>query len=148
MNEAVAVCVVEGGADLVRNSLHISQRKLPLDLEAIPQRASRNERRYIIELPVGLARIDEWHDVRMREPGGDADLAQKSLGADRRSEFRTQNLYRDLTFVLFLFGEMDYCHPAAAELALDRVAVEQGVGHRRGRPGHACHFRSESMISR
>ena len=45
------------------------------------------------------------------------------LGAQAHREFRPQHLDGHLPVQLEILGEIDDCHPAAAELALDSVAV-------------------------
>ena len=83
----------------------------------------------------------------MHQPGGDPDLTQKALGAERASELRVQHLERDRAVVLEVVREVDRGHPAAAELALEAITVSemcpeclqgghehQDTGKRRGRP--------------
>ena len=61
--------------------------------------------------------------------GGDGlDLAEEPLGADDRGELRAQHLDRDLAVVLEVVREIDGGHAAGAELALDAIAIGQGVG--------------------
>ena len=68
-------------------------------------------------------------DVRMREPGGRARLAQESLarlGGAR--EVRRQHLDGDVAVELHVAREVDDAHAAAAELALEGVlAGERGL---------------------
>ena len=60
--------------------------------------------------------------MRVLEPCGELDLAAEALGAERRGEIGVQHLERDRTVVLRVLREVDRGHPAAPELALDRVA--------------------------
>ena len=76
----------------------------------------------------------------MLEPSGGFDLAEKPLRAECSREIRPQDLYCDLAMVPQVVGEIDGRHPPAAELTLDRVAVDEGslqsgeeIGH--GLPG-------------
>ena len=64
----------------------------------------------------------ERKDVGMAEPGGDLDLAQEALGAERGRQLGVEDLERDLAVVPEVLGEVDRGHPAAAELALERIA--------------------------
>ncbi len=76
----------------------------------------------------------------MLEVGGGLDLLHEPLGAKDRREFGPQYLDRHLALVLEVLGEVDGGRPAAAEFALDGVAVGEGgfeaielcVGHGRG----------------
>ena len=60
------------------------------------------------------------------QAGGGLDLALEALGAEGRAQLGPQDLQRDPAVVLQVFGEVDRGHPAAAELALDPVALGQG----------------------
>jgi len=62
----------------------------------------------------------------MLEVGGDLDLAEKPLLAERGGQFGAQDFYRDLAVVLQVLGKVDGGHPAGTELALDGVAVGKG----------------------
>jgi hypothetical protein len=59
----------------------------------------------------------------MVQPGGGFDLAKKPLRAQAGGELGLQNLDRDLAMVFPVLREVDDRHPAAAEFALDRIAV-------------------------
>ena len=61
----------------------------------------------------------------MLEPGGHADLAQEALGAERGGELGVEHLERDRAVVLEVVREIDRGHAAAAELALEHVAVTE-----------------------
>ena len=73
----------------------------------------------------------------MGELGGDLDLAEESLGAERGGQIGTENLERDSAVVLEVVGEIHHGHPAPTQFPLDDVAVGEGgrkplqqVGHR------------------
>ena len=59
----------------------------------------------------------------MLETGGDLDLLEEPLRSDDRRELGMQHFHRDLAVMACVGREVDGRHPAAAELALDRVAV-------------------------
>ena len=63
----------------------------------------------------------------MLQPGGEADLALEAVGAERGGELGEEDLERDGAVVAEVVGEVDDGHAAAAELALDGVAVGEGV---------------------
>ena len=75
----------------------------------------------------------------MLEPGGEADLALEALGAERGGELGEQDLEGDGPVVAEVVGQVDDGHAAAAELALEGVAVGEGVAqavrHAHGLPG-------------
>ena len=62
----------------------------------------------------------------MLEPGGELDLAEEALGAERGGELGMEHLERDRAVVPEVLGQVDGGHAAAAELALDAVAVGEG----------------------
>ena len=62
----------------------------------------------------------------MLEPGGEPDLALEPLGAERGGELRVQHLERDRAVVPEVVREVDRRHAAAAELALEPIAVGEG----------------------
>src|SRR3954452_21245139 len=61
----------------------------------------------------------------MLEAGGDLDFLEEPLGADHRRELGVEHLDGDLPVVARIRREEDGRHSAAAELALDRIAVGQ-----------------------
>jgi hypothetical protein len=72
----------------------------------------------------------------MLECGGDLDLAQEALGAERGGEVGPENLDGHLALVTHVEREVHGGHATAANLALDLVAAAEGraealelVGH-------------------
>ena len=63
----------------------------------------------------------------MIEPRGQADLAEESVPAKGFRQVRVQDLERHLAIVLEVTRQVYGRHPAAAELALDAVAVGKCV---------------------
>ena len=57
---------------------------------------------------------------------GEPDFPKEALPPQRRGQIRVEDLEGDKTVVLQVTGEIDRRHPAAAELALDRVAAGEG----------------------
>jgi hypothetical protein len=64
----------------------------------------------------------------MLEAGGDLDLPHKALGAERMGQLLVQDLEGDWPIVPEIVRQVDRSHAALAELALDRVAIAEGVG--------------------
>jgi len=58
-----------------------------------------------------------------------------------------QELDGDLAMVLEVLCKVDRCHPAAAELALDRVAVGKGESQSGEKIGHGLAGRFGSLSS-
>lgn len=64
----------------------------------------------------------------MMELGGDLDFAQEAIGANRLGKLGTHHLDGDVAMMAQVFGQIDRCHTATTELALDAVTVrEQGA---------------------
>ncbi len=120
------VGVVERRGDGARDPQRLIERERALALQALAQALALDERHHVVKEAIGLARIDERQDVRVLELRGEADLAQKPLGAEHRGELGPEHLEGDEPVVLEVCGEIDRGHPAAAELALDRVAAREG----------------------
>ena len=57
------------------------------------------------------------------QPGGELDLLFEPLGTEGGGELGVKHLQRDRAVVLEIVGEVHGCHPAAAQLTLDAVAV-------------------------
>jgi hypothetical protein len=65
-------------------------------------------------------------DVRVLQPCGQPDLAPEALRPQGLGQLRVEHLEGDRPLVPQVPGQVDGGHPAAAELALDRVAAGQG----------------------
>jgi hypothetical protein len=77
-------------------------------------------------------------DVGVLQLGRGLDLAVEALSAEQRCDGRVEHLERDPTFVPQVGGEIDGGHAASPELALEGVAVAEGVGERGRDVGHGC----------
>ena len=64
----------------------------------------------------------------MLQTCSDVNLGEKPFGAEYRCELGEENLDRDFSSVAKIFGEVDCCHSALAELALDAVSIGEGGG--------------------
>ena len=87
--------------------------------------------------------------MRVLETGGDLDLAQEPVGAERDCKLGAQDLQGDGAAVSQVLGEVDRRHPTATELVLDRVAPGEG-GLQAGQLIHVegSQARAESIIGR
>jgi len=80
--------------------------------------------------------VVQRQDVGMIQPGGDRDLTQKPVGTEQRRQLGPQHLDRDGAAVLHVVREVHRCHAAAAQLALDPVAVRERNPEAGNRIGH------------
>jgi hypothetical protein len=55
------------------------------------------------------------------------DLVQEAFGTESGCELRVEDFERNRPVVLQVMGKVHRCHAAPAELALDAVAVTQGI---------------------
>jgi hypothetical protein len=62
----------------------------------------------------------------MLQPGGELDLALEALGADRFGDLRMEHLERHRAVMAEVVREVHRGESAAAEFALNAVAVVQG----------------------
>src|SRR6476659_6913977 len=92
VDEPGSVCVIESGADLVGDSQRLGNGQSLLAIELVTQRPTGDVRRDVVEGSLGLARIDEWYDVRMGQPRGNTDFTEKSLRANRGADLVIQHL--------------------------------------------------------
>jgi hypothetical protein len=103
-------------------------RQFPLSHQFLAQTGALDIWHHVIEEAVDLSRVVEGQDMGMLEVGSDGDLAEESLGTKRSREIGSQDLHRHLAVVARIFREVDRCHPARAELALDAVTISEGLG--------------------
>jgi hypothetical protein len=70
----------------------------------------------------------ERQDVGALEVGGDGDVAQESVGAERGRQVGAENRDRCPTVVLPILGYVNRGRPIRAEPTLDSVAIRQDGG--------------------
>src|SRR4029077_20435242 len=81
-----------------------------------------------VEEPLGLAGVEQRHDVGMEQPPGGAGLAQQALLAILdllRSADQADGLDRQPAVDLRVLGEVDLPHGAGAQEAEDAVAADE-----------------------
>ena len=144
VDHALAVGVVQGERHLARDPQGDGHGELALPLEPAAQRFAAQVRHDVVEQAVGHAGIEQRQDVRMGEPGNDADLAQEPLGLDRGGELRMHHLEGDVAVVPEVVREIHGGGAAPAQedwaavgLPLDAIAVGQGCGETFGHRKHA-----------
>ncbi len=136
MDDALPMRVVEGRGDLPGYLQRFVQGELLLALELIAQRLALDVGHDVIEEAFGLPGVVERQNVGVTELRGDPDLAQEPLGPEYRRQLGAQNLHGDRTLVLEVPSEINGGHPAATELALDRVPIGEGGTRAIGLVGH------------
>src|SRR5207245_9789994 len=92
-------------------------------VQPVAERLALDVRHDVVEEAFRLSRIVQRQDVGMTEARGGLDLPEKPLAAEGGRELRRQHLDRHRPIVLQVPGEVDGCHPSAAELALDSIAT-------------------------
>src|SRR5207249_1827373 len=97
----------------------------------LAQRFPLDERHHVVEEAVRLSRIEQREDVGMLQLGSDLDLAEEPLRAQGRGQFRFEDLHGHFALVPQVLGQVHRGHPAAAELALDRVTTRKGRSEER-----------------
>ena len=80
-------------------------------------------RRHLVEKRLRVAQIKERQDMRMQQIGGRLDLGQEAFTTYYGSQFRLQDLERNLPLVTYVLGQVDRSHPAFPKLMLDAVAA-------------------------
>ena len=96
--------------------------------QLVAQRGPRHVGHDVVQETIGLAGVVQGEDVRVLQPGDDLDFPKESLGAERRSQFGTQDLERHFPVVLDIIGQIDRGHASAPQFPLDGVAVLKCVG--------------------
>ena len=125
VNDSVLVRVGERGKHREREAQRLVDRELLLAVESRAKALTVHVRHHVEQQSVSFSRIEERKEVRMLEVCRDADLAQKALDAEHGAELGVEHLQCDRPVVLHVAREIDGGHSAAADLALDRVAVRE-----------------------
>ena len=135
VDDVLPLCVSQRFSHLTGDPHRLGQRELGLPRQPLPQRLPVDEGHGEPEPADGLAGVVHRKDVRVVETGGEPDLPNEPLGAERLRQLGVKDLEGDWTLVPEIAGEVDGGHAAAAELALDRIAGTEGIGelvvHRR-----------------
>jgi hypothetical protein len=130
VNDAPAVGVPERLGHLAHQAHAFPHRERATPPEAVAQALAFHVGHREPEEPAGVARIVDRQDVRVLEPGGEANLALEALRPQRVGQPGMEHLQGDGSVVLEIAGEMDRGHAAAPELTLERIATAQGLRER------------------
>jgi hypothetical protein len=141
MDDAACVRVGERVGDILSDPNRVLERELLLAGDPLAQGVSFDVRHHVVQMAVGLAGIVEREDVRVTELSGDLDLPEEALRPKAGRQFAVQHFDGNRSVVPEISGEVNRGHPPAAELALERVAMAEGVGQSGGRHvGHGQAF--------
>jgi hypothetical protein len=118
--------ILQGERHLAGDLHRRLDRQLDLSPEPVAQRLAPDIG-HGVPGPAGYrAGVEDREDVRMLQPGGEADLAEEPLGAQAGGDLRVEHLEGHRPIVLEVLRQVDRGHPTAAKLALDAVAIGQG----------------------
>ena len=126
MDDALALGVSQRVGHRPGDPQRIRQRELGLAGQAAPERLTLHVGHGEPEPAGRFTGVVNREDVRVVEPGGEPDLPDEPLGAQRVRQLGMENLQGDGAVVPEIAGQVDGGHAAAAELALEHVAVGQG----------------------
>ncbi len=144
VHDALAVGVVERIGGLGGDTCCGGYRQPPFLLEVIAQRLAAHHRHHEEQDSVGVARVVDRQDVRMRQAGGELDLAREALPAQGPGEVGVEHLEGDVALMAQVARQVHGCHAARAEGALNAIAAGEsgsegvqpvGVGDVRGHHG-------------
>src|SRR6266699_856143 len=98
---------------------------ISLAMQTATQRLAFDVRHHVIEQVLGLTRIVQREDVRVVQSSRGGDLTQEALDAEARGELGMKHLDRNRSLVFQIDRQEDRGHPAAADRAVDRVAIRE-----------------------
>jgi hypothetical protein len=127
MDDAAAMRESECIRDLSGEANGFLDRQGPDGAQPVTQGAAFRVGEHKPGQAVGRAGIEERKDVRMGEPGRDADLSKEAIGTDRECEFGVEHLDRNPPIMTEVVGEKDTPTAAATEFVLNPVAAGEGL---------------------
>jgi hypothetical protein len=149
VHHALAVRVGEGVGQLAHEPHHIRDRQPPLPPEPLAQRLALHVGHRVVGQPVHLARGMDRHHVRVLKARRQADLAFEACGRQPGRQLGRQDLHHDVAPERLLARHEHARHPAAAELAPERVRGPEGrlqpLVQRRVRP-RRVHLHARSLL--
>jgi hypothetical protein len=142
MDNAVLVGVVQRPCGFPADLEGHIHRELPLAANPVAEalaldKGHREPQQFRPAVPPSRCPAVQYReDVRVLQPGGEADLALEALRPQRRGQLGMEHLERHRPVVPDVVREVDRRHPAPAQLPLDRVAVLQRFTHTGDGIGH------------
>ena len=128
VHHALLVGRRQGGADGADDGERAGQREGRLAQEQVAEVLALHVRHGEPEEVAHLARVEDPQDVRVLEPARHADLALEPVLADGARELGVQHLEGDVAAGGEVVREVHRRHAALADLALEAIAVLEGVG--------------------
>ena len=126
VHDAAAVRVGQRPCHLAQHARRLRWRQRPAGAEPLAQCLALHVAHDEKNEATRLADAMDRDDVRVREPGRHARLAQEPLPRRRCArEVRGQDLDGDVAIQLHVAREVNHAHAAAAELALEGVLAGQ-----------------------
>ena len=125
VDDVEVVRVGERVGDLAGDRQRLLHRQRADPVELLPERLALDVGHDVVQDAGVLARVVDRQDVGMGQAGGDLDLAEEPLGAEREGDVGPQDLDRDPPPLPQVLGDEDGGHPAASDLAVDDVAAAQ-----------------------
>ena len=126
VDDAVPVGVAQRVGHVAQDPQRLRHRQLAVPREPGLERLALDQRHGVEQQVVRLAGGEQRHDVGMLERRGELDLAPEPVHAHGGRELRRQHLDHDLPAEARLLGDEHAAHGAAAQLALEQVAIGQG----------------------
>ena len=136
MDDAVLVGVAERARRFAGEPEGLLERNAPVARQSVAERLPFDEWHHVVEMAARGTGIVDRHDVGVLEAGGELDLTEEPLGADRGGEIRLEDLDRDRTPMLDVLGQEDRGHPPLADLAFEGVVTGEMGGERVEQVGH------------
>jgi hypothetical protein len=126
VDHVVPVGVSQGGRDGPGDPQRSVDRQLALAGEPVPETLAAGVRHDEVQHAIALARVVHRQDLRMGEPGRDADLAEKTLRLIRVGAVGKEYLDGHVPAVLQILRQIYRGHATATDLFLDAVSLRQG----------------------
>jgi hypothetical protein len=126
MDDPLLVGVAQRGRHRLQDLDYVFDGELPLALQSLAQRLALNIGHGVEEPAPGFTGVVQRQNVRVAEPGGDLDLAEEAVRAERSAQLGTEHLQGNRPVQLEIGREIHRSHPTTAELAGDRVTVGEG----------------------
>jgi hypothetical protein len=130
MHDSLMVRGLERVGDFGQQSDGFPHRQLAPLAEPFAESLAFDVRHHVVEETGRIARVEQAEDMGVLESRGDLDLPPKAVRPECGRELWAQHFDGDFAPVLEIFRQIDRRHAARSELALEPVAVAQGVGER------------------
>jgi hypothetical protein len=146
VHDTVGVRIRQSIQDFPTDPKCLVHREHPLARQTLPQSLTLQQGRNVKQEPLGLSRIVQRQDVRMRERGDEIDLAQETFPTQCGGNLRVENLYGHLARISKILGPKDYRRSATSDFVENAVSTVEGLAGTLQQPGrrNETNLRSES----